>query len=154
MVATKMFLIRRYSSSTHLKVDLLILDIYFCVFYKGFSDLEEFWDYLPVSRLKYNALDDFQEVFQTTSISVVWTSWMSFGLPGSLLTKFLFHNRSERFDDFHEVQMTSMKSRRLRRSLRDNFEEVFQTTSRKSSGLPGSLLTKSPFHNRSERFGF
>ncbi|KAF3532452.1 hypothetical protein DY000_02038543 [Brassica cretica] len=34
----------------------------------GFSDLEDFWDDLPVSRLKYNALDDFQEVFQTTSI--------------------------------------------------------------------------------------
>ncbi|WZY70452.1 hypothetical protein YC2023_002692 [Brassica napus] len=40
----------------------------------GFSDLEDFSDDLPVSRLKYNALDDFQEVFQTTSISVVWTS--------------------------------------------------------------------------------
>uniref|UniRef100_A0A0D3EEP9 Uncharacterized protein n=1 Tax=Brassica oleracea var. oleracea TaxID=109376 RepID=A0A0D3EEP9_BRAOL len=39
--------------------------------FKGFSDLEDFWDDLPVSRLKYNALDDFQEVFQTTSISVV-----------------------------------------------------------------------------------
>ncbi|CAG7901006.1 unnamed protein product, partial [Brassica rapa] len=36
--------------------------------------LEDFWDDLPVSRLKYKALDDFQEVFQTTSISVVWTS--------------------------------------------------------------------------------
>ncbi|KAF3488979.1 hypothetical protein F2Q69_00054736 [Brassica cretica] len=33
----------------------------------GFSNLEDFWDDLPVSRLKYNALDDFQEVFQTTS---------------------------------------------------------------------------------------
>ncbi|KAF3530359.1 hypothetical protein DY000_02041125 [Brassica cretica] len=28
----------------------------------GFSDLENFWDDLLVSRLKYNALDDFQEV--------------------------------------------------------------------------------------------
>ncbi|KAF3586500.1 hypothetical protein F2Q69_00028203 [Brassica cretica] len=34
--------------------------------FKGFSDLEDFWDDLPVSRLKYNALDNFQEVFQTT----------------------------------------------------------------------------------------
>ncbi|KAF2601737.1 hypothetical protein F2Q70_00027708 [Brassica cretica] len=42
--------------------------------FKGFSDLEDFWDDLPVSRLKYNTLDDFQEVFQTTSILVVWTS--------------------------------------------------------------------------------
>uniref|UniRef100_A0A0D3E3B1 Uncharacterized protein n=1 Tax=Brassica oleracea var. oleracea TaxID=109376 RepID=A0A0D3E3B1_BRAOL len=37
--------------------------------FKGFSDLENFWDDLPVSRLKYNTLDDFQEV--------VWTSWKS-----------------------------------------------------------------------------
>ncbi|WZZ28165.1 hypothetical protein YC2023_011566 [Brassica napus] len=37
--------------------------------FKGFSDLEDFWDDLPVSRLKYNTLDDFQEV--------VWTSWKS-----------------------------------------------------------------------------
>ncbi|CAG7894391.1 unnamed protein product, partial [Brassica rapa] len=53
----------------------------------SFSDLEDFWDDLHVSRLKYNALDDFQEVFQTTSIS-------SSGLHGSLLTKSPFHNRS------------------------------------------------------------
>ncbi|KAF3517724.1 hypothetical protein DY000_02060347 [Brassica cretica] len=46
--------------------------------FKGFSDLEDFWDDLPVSRLKYNALDDFQEVFQTTSRK-------SSRLPGSLL---------------------------------------------------------------------
>ncbi|KAF3571941.1 hypothetical protein F2Q69_00058303 [Brassica cretica] len=83
--------------------------------YTGFSDLENFWDDLPVSRLKYNALDDFQEVFQTTS---------------------------------------RKSSRRLPGSLPDDFQEVFQTTSRKSCGLLGSLLTKSPFHNRSERFGF
>uniref|UniRef100_A0A0D2ZRD4 Uncharacterized protein n=1 Tax=Brassica oleracea var. oleracea TaxID=109376 RepID=A0A0D2ZRD4_BRAOL len=51
----------------------------------GFSDLEDFWDDLPVSHLKYNALDDFQEVFQTTSILVVWTFWKSSGLPGSRL---------------------------------------------------------------------
>ncbi|KAF3559061.1 hypothetical protein F2Q69_00014942 [Brassica cretica] len=108
--------------------------------FKGFSDLEDFWDDLHVSRLKYNALDDFQEVFQevfqTTSISVVWTSWKSSGLPfqssglhGSLLTKSPFHNRSERFDDFHEVQTTSKKSsRRLRGSLPDDFLEVVWTS--------------------------
>ncbi|WZY86708.1 hypothetical protein YC2023_033092 [Brassica napus] len=39
--------------------------------FKGFLDLEDFWDDLHVSCLKYNALDDFQEVFQTT------TSWKS-----------------------------------------------------------------------------
>ncbi|KAF3566589.1 hypothetical protein DY000_02013027 [Brassica cretica] len=41
--------------------------------FKDFSDLENFWDDLHVSRLKYNALDDFQKVFQTTST----TSWKS-----------------------------------------------------------------------------
>uniref|UniRef100_A0A0D3ANU0 Uncharacterized protein n=1 Tax=Brassica oleracea var. oleracea TaxID=109376 RepID=A0A0D3ANU0_BRAOL len=42
--------------------------------FKGFSDLEDLWDDLPVSRLKYNARripgslpDDFQKVFETTS---------------------------------------------------------------------------------------
>ncbi|KAF2615986.1 hypothetical protein F2Q70_00011100 [Brassica cretica] len=35
--------------------------------YACFSDLEDVWDNLPVTRLKYNALDNFQEVFQTTS---------------------------------------------------------------------------------------
>ncbi|KAF3556464.1 hypothetical protein F2Q69_00012516 [Brassica cretica] len=36
-------------------------------------------------------------------------------------------------------------------SLPDDFQKVVWT-SWKSSGLPGRLLTKSPFHNRSERF--
>ncbi|KAF2556953.1 hypothetical protein F2Q68_00012748 [Brassica cretica] len=68
-----------------------------------FSDLEDFWDDLRVSHLKYNALDDFHEVFQTTSISVVCrldfleVVWKSSGIPGSLLTKSPFHNRFERF---------------------------------------------------------
>ncbi|KAG5410781.1 hypothetical protein IGI04_007100 [Brassica rapa subsp. trilocularis] len=75
MAATKMFFITRFSSSIHLKVDLSILDMYICVFYK--NDL-------PVSRLKDNALDDFQEVF----LEVIWTSWKSFGRHGSLLMKF------------------------------------------------------------------
>ncbi|KAG5415332.1 hypothetical protein IGI04_002899 [Brassica rapa subsp. trilocularis] len=52
-----------------------------------------------------------------------------------------------------EVQMTSMKSRRLRGSFPDDFQKVVWT-SWKSSGLHGSLLTKSSFHNRSEHFGF
>ncbi|KAF3497124.1 hypothetical protein DY000_02055072 [Brassica cretica] len=47
--------------------------------FKGFSDLEDFWDDLLVSRLKYNAVDDFQEVFQTTSRKSPRR------LPGSLL---------------------------------------------------------------------
>ncbi|KAL0679934.1 hypothetical protein Bca4012_007915 [Brassica carinata] len=56
--------------------------------FKGFLDLKYFWDDLPVSRLKYNALEDFQD-----------------DLPGSLLTKSShmspFHNRSERFGKFY-----------------------------------------------------
>ncbi|KAF3570914.1 hypothetical protein F2Q69_00061500 [Brassica cretica] len=105
--------------------------------------------HLPVSHLKYNALDNFQEVFQTAS-----TSRKSSGLLGSLLAKSSFHNRSERFDleDFWDDLPVSY----LKYNVLDNFQEVFQTTStsRKSSGLLGSLLAKSSFHNRSERFGF
>ncbi|KAF3592657.1 hypothetical protein DY000_02020429 [Brassica cretica] len=52
--------------------------------FKGFSDLKDFWDDLPVSCLKYNAIEDFQDE-----------------LPGNLLTesshKSPFHNRSQRF---------------------------------------------------------
>ncbi|WZZ46706.1 hypothetical protein YC2023_042965 [Brassica napus] len=44
----------------------------------SFSNLEDFWYDLPVSRLKYNALAS--------------------GLLGSLLMKSPFHNRSKRFD--------------------------------------------------------
>ncbi|KAF3604919.1 hypothetical protein DY000_02046306 [Brassica cretica] len=105
--------------------------------FKGFSDLEDFWDDLHVSRLKYNALDDFQEFFQTTSRK-------SSGLLGSLLAKSPFHNRSERFgfsdmEDFWDDLPVS----RLKYNALDDFQEVFQTTSRKSSGFPGSLQTKS-----------
>ncbi|KAF2537818.1 hypothetical protein F2Q68_00020592 [Brassica cretica] len=63
-----------------------------------------------------------------------------FGRPmGSLLGSLLKYNALE---DFQEVFQTTSKksSRRLRRSLPDDFEEVFQTTSKKSSRrLPGSL---------------
>uniref|UniRef100_A0A0D3E2C8 Uncharacterized protein n=1 Tax=Brassica oleracea var. oleracea TaxID=109376 RepID=A0A0D3E2C8_BRAOL len=56
--------------------------------FKGFSDLENFWDDLHVSCLKYNALDDFHEVFPATSKKTFWSSRR---LPGSLP------------DDFQEV---------------------------------------------------
>ncbi|KAG5400771.1 hypothetical protein IGI04_015378 [Brassica rapa subsp. trilocularis] len=164
MAATKMFLIRWYSSSTHLNVDLLIIDMYFCVLYKGFSDLEDFWDDLHVSRLKYNALDDFQKVFQTTSISVVWTSWKSSGLHGNLLTKSPFHNRSKFFRSGFDMQVFQIWKTsgttylRLSGSLPDDFHfsrldflKVVWTSWRssgsrldflevKSSGLPRSRL--------------
>ncbi|KAF2613510.1 hypothetical protein F2Q70_00011099 [Brassica cretica] len=55
--------------------------------YAGFSDLEDVLDDLPVSRLKYNALDD--------SLEVVWTSWKSSDGVFSHVSP--FHNRSERF---------------------------------------------------------
>ncbi|KAG5414797.1 hypothetical protein IGI04_002364, partial [Brassica rapa subsp. trilocularis] len=146
MAATKMFLIRWYSSSTHLKVGLLILDMYFCVFYK---DLEDFWDDLHVSRLKYNALDDFQEVFQTTSISLVWTSWKSSGLPGNRLDfmevfnhmVLIFHSFKgfSYLEDFWNDLLVS----RLKSNALDDFQEVFHFSRLdilevvwKSSGLP------------------
>ncbi|WZZ81321.1 hypothetical protein YC2023_101893 [Brassica napus] len=90
--------------------------------YEGFSDLEYFWDDLPVSQLKYNALDNFQEVFQTTS-----TSRKSSGLLGSLLAKSSFHNRFERLDleDFWD----DLPVIRLKYNALENFQEVFQTTS-------------------------
>nr|VDD37553.1 unnamed protein product [Brassica oleracea] len=49
-------------------------------------------------------------------------------LPGSLL-------KYNALEDFQEVFQTTSKksSRRLQRSLPDDFKEVFQTTSRKSS---------------------
>ncbi|KAF2545234.1 hypothetical protein F2Q70_00022037 [Brassica cretica] len=60
--------------------------------FKGFSDLKDFWEDLPVSRLKYNAVEDFQD-----------------DLPGSLLTESShmssFHNRFERFG-FSDLEQT------------------------------------------------
>ncbi|CAG7862867.1 unnamed protein product [Brassica rapa] len=64
-------------------------------------------------------------------------------LIGSLLTSFLKYNALE---DFQQVFHTTSKksSTRLPESLRDDFLEVFQTTSWKSSRrLPVSLLTES-----------
>uniref|UniRef100_A0A0D3ANW9 Uncharacterized protein n=1 Tax=Brassica oleracea var. oleracea TaxID=109376 RepID=A0A0D3ANW9_BRAOL len=91
--------------------------------FHSFKDLEDFWDDLHVSRLKYNALDDFQEVFQTTSISVVWTSWKSSGLHRSLLTKSPFPNRSERFG-FSDLDLICMifRSGRLLGRLTYDFQ--------------------------------
>uniref|UniRef100_A0A0D3D982 Uncharacterized protein n=1 Tax=Brassica oleracea var. oleracea TaxID=109376 RepID=A0A0D3D982_BRAOL len=117
--------------------------------FKGFSDLEDFWDVLPVSRLKYNALDDFQKVFQTTSRkSSRRLPFQSSGLPGSPLTKSPFHNRSEHFgfsdlEDFWDVLPVS----RLKYNALDDFQKVFQTTSRKSSRrLPFQSFFRSGFN--------
>ncbi|KAF3555428.1 hypothetical protein F2Q69_00012197 [Brassica cretica] len=80
--------------------------------FKGFSDMEDFWDELPVSFLKYNALEDFQD-----------------DLPGSLLTESShmspFYNRSERFgfQIWNRLWKTSRKS--YRRYILEDFQEDF-----------------------------
>ncbi|KAG5376107.1 hypothetical protein IGI04_040703, partial [Brassica rapa subsp. trilocularis] len=81
--------------------------------FKGFSDLEDFWDDLPVSCPKYNALDDFQEVFQITSTSV------SSGLPESRL-------------DFLEV---IWKSSGLLKSRLDFMETTYNSVVRQATYL-------------------
>ncbi|KAF3522797.1 hypothetical protein F2Q69_00051295 [Brassica cretica] len=104
--------------------------------YAGFSDLEDFWARgLP---------DDFQQVFQTTS------SKSSDGV----FSHVSFHSRSERFgftdlgliymffrsgSDFERL-MGSLLGSLLKYNALEDFQEVFQTTSKKSSErLPGSL---------------
>ncbi|KAG5375455.1 hypothetical protein IGI04_040051 [Brassica rapa subsp. trilocularis] len=73
----------------------------------GFSDLEDFWDDLPVSRL---------EVVWTSwksSDKVVWTSWKSSGLPKSRLDFLLLTKSSELPEsrlNFLKVVWTSWKS--------------------------------------------
>ncbi|KAG5411206.1 hypothetical protein IGI04_007525 [Brassica rapa subsp. trilocularis] len=125
MAATKMFLIKWYSSSTNLKIYLI------------FHSFSLFLNHLNVFGYAESRLD-FQEV--------VWTSWKSSRLHGSLLTKSPFHNRSECFgfsdlEDFWD----DLPGSRLKYNALDDFQEVFQTTSIsvKSSGFSGSLLTKS-----------
>ncbi|KAF2608161.1 hypothetical protein F2Q68_00045262 [Brassica cretica] len=142
MAATKMFFITWFSSSTHLKV--FHIWIWICRFfisgfgYAGFSDLED------------SGLEDFQTnlsvfVFQIWGLIYMFSrSRSNFGrLMGSLLGSLLKYNALEDFkevfqDDLQEVFHTT--SRKSSRRLR----EVFQTTSKKSSRrLPGSLLTES-----------
>ncbi|KAF2547356.1 hypothetical protein F2Q70_00019201 [Brassica cretica] len=125
----------------------------------GFSDLKDFWDNLPVSRLKYNALHDFQEVFQATSRK------SSRRLPGSLPDDFqeVFQTTSRKSsrrllgspDDFPRYDIhggrlvdfqRSRPFRRLPESLPDDFHfsrlDFLKVvwTSWKSYGLPGSCL--------------
>ncbi|KAF2562793.1 hypothetical protein F2Q70_00016658 [Brassica cretica] len=114
--------------------------------FKGFSDLEDFWDDLPVSRLKYNALDDFQEVqttywkssdevssdevsrrsLPTKSPDEVSRRSLPFIIDLSdmdLICKF-----SDQEDFWDDLPVSLLKYNAL-----DDFHEVFQTTSRKSS---------------------
>ncbi|KAF3535388.1 hypothetical protein F2Q69_00023142 [Brassica cretica] len=83
MVATKMVLIRWFSSSTW--ICFTDLGLIYMIFNSG-SDFGRPMGSLLGNLLKYNALEDFQEVFQTTS---------------------------------------KKSSRRLQRSLPDDFQEVF-----------------------------
>nr|VDD58376.1 unnamed protein product [Brassica oleracea] len=103
--------------------------------FKSFSDLEDFW----ARRLS----DNFQE-----SSGRLTSKSSSKRLPGSLLTESspmsLFHNRSERFDlgliymffrygsDFGRL-MGSLLGSLLKYNALEDFQEVFQTTSMKSS---------------------
>ncbi|KAF3519273.1 hypothetical protein DY000_02063541 [Brassica cretica] len=70
-------------------------------------------------------------------------------------TKMVFHHMVLIFHSFKDLDLDMQ----VFQIWKTSGLEDFQTTSRKSSRrLPGSLLTESspmsPFHNRSERFGF
>ncbi|WZZ60180.1 hypothetical protein YC2023_060287 [Brassica napus] len=90
-------------------------------------------DDLPVSRLKYNALDDFQEVFQTTS-RLAESSPMSLpfitdmGILVFNLMVLIFHSFKDLEDFWDDLPVSHLKYNAL-----DDYQEVFQTTSRKSS---------------------
>ncbi|KAF3522042.1 hypothetical protein F2Q69_00048398 [Brassica cretica] len=126
MAATKMFFITWFSSSIHLRFFRSGFG------YAGFSDLEDVWDDLPVSRLKYNALTD---------LSVFVRS------DGVFSHVYPFHNRSERFgfSDLEDVWDDLPVSRLKYNALTDL--SVFV----RSDGVFSHVY---PFHNRSERFGF
>ncbi|KAF3517203.1 hypothetical protein DY000_02061053 [Brassica cretica] len=124
--------------------------------FKGFSDQD--LDMHVFQMWKTSGLEDFQTTSRKSSdgvfnqivlifhldmyfvcfsdlglIYICFTSGSNLGRPmGSLLGSLLKYNAP---DDFQEVfQTTSRKSsRRLQRSLPDDFKEVLQTTSRKSS---------------------
>ncbi|KAF3546128.1 hypothetical protein DY000_02009016 [Brassica cretica] len=118
--------------------------------FKGFSDLEDFWarrfsDHQEVFRRPGSLLTDSSPMslfhnrskcFGFSDLGLIYMFFRSvsdFGRPmGSLLGSLLKYNALE---DFQEVfQRTSKKSsRRLPGSLPEDFQEVFQTTSRKSS---------------------
>ncbi|KAF3610791.1 hypothetical protein DY000_02045437 [Brassica cretica] len=77
MAATKMVFITWFSSSTHLKILIrwFSSSTWICftdlsliyMFFRSGSDFGRLMRSLLGSLLKYNALEDFQEVFQTTS---------------------------------------------------------------------------------------
>ncbi|KAF3503682.1 hypothetical protein F2Q69_00044603 [Brassica cretica] len=160
MAATKMFLIKWYSSSINLKVFQIwktSWTTYLLVVWKSsgllgslltkssglprkssglpgsrFSDLDLICRFFRSGRLlgRLTCFSDLEDFLDDLPVSPLKVVWKSSGLIGSLLTK-----------------SSGLPGSRL------DFQEVVWT-SRKSSELHGSLLTKSPFHNRSERFGF
>ncbi|CAG7876377.1 unnamed protein product [Brassica rapa] len=74
------------------------------------------------------------QIWKTFGITYLRLTNKSSGLPGSLLTKSPFHNRSERFgkflylEDFSDDFLVS----RLKYNTLDDFQEFFHTTSWKS----------------------
>ncbi|KAF3538751.1 hypothetical protein F2Q69_00021298 [Brassica cretica] len=102
--------------------------------FKDFSDLKYFW----ARRL----LDDFQEVFWRSLlpcfsdlglIYMFFRSGSDFRRPmGSLRGSLLKYNALEEVFQTTSKKSSKKSSRRLQRSLPDDFKEVFQTTSRKS----------------------
>uniref|UniRef100_A0A0D3BL30 Uncharacterized protein n=1 Tax=Brassica oleracea var. oleracea TaxID=109376 RepID=A0A0D3BL30_BRAOL len=106
--------------------------------FKGFSDLEDVWDDLPVSRLKYNALDDFH---RQSPMSLPFITDLSVLVFNQMVR--IFHSFKDVEDFWDDLPVSRLKYNALG-SLPDDFQEVFQTTSTKSSRrLPRSLLTKS-----------
>ncbi|KAG5383564.1 hypothetical protein IGI04_035034 [Brassica rapa subsp. trilocularis] len=96
-----------------------------------FADLEDFWDDLPVSRLKYNAIKDFQDYlpgslltesshiffvfkpFEHFLICGFFRSRVYFGIfMGSLLGSLLKYNALEEFsEDILKLHRTSISAK-------------------------------------------
>ncbi|KAG5393434.1 hypothetical protein IGI04_023397 [Brassica rapa subsp. trilocularis] len=131
MAATKMFLIRWYSSSTHLKS---FERFWICMFFRSRFNMHVFqiWKTSGTTYLRLpGSLPDYFHFSRLDFLKVVWTSWKSSGLPGSRL-------------DFLEVVWTSWKSSGLPKSRLDFLEVLwrFFCNQTKSDDLTFSRLRK------------
>nr|VDC99846.1 unnamed protein product [Brassica oleracea] len=95
--------------------------------FKGFSDLENVWDDLPDSLLKYNALDDFH---RQSPMSLPFITDLSVLVFNQMVR--IFHSFKDVEDFWDDLPVSRLKYNALG-SLPDDFHEVFQTTSKKSS---------------------
>nr|VDD29560.1 unnamed protein product [Brassica oleracea] len=95
--------------------------------FEGFSDLEDVWDDLHVSRLKYNTLDDFQE---SSPMSLPFITNLSV-----LINFYVFNQMVLIFHSFKDLEdfCDDLPVSRLKYNALDEFQEVFQTTSKKFS---------------------